>query len=330
MSRRDAVLTALRRAGEEGVSGEVLARELGVSRAAVAKHVAALRSAGYRVNAVTGSGYRLESAPDAPLPTEVAPLLSSARWLRLEGGGATRSTNDDAKALAREGAPDGTVVLASRQDSGRGRLGRSWSSPEGGVYLSVVLRPQLLPADASQLALVIGLGAAEGLERFGVRALLKWPNDLQLGGRKLAGVLLEMSAEADRVDWVVAGIGLNVRRTAEHELLTVSDTSITPAYLEDEAPDAGLAEVAAALLDGIAATLADFAAGGFADLRVRYELRDALAGHAVLVRDATGRAVARGTAAGVDDSGRLVLDSASGERTVVASGDVTLRDSEAF
>jgi BirA family biotin operon repressor/biotin-[acetyl-CoA-carboxylase] ligase len=330
MSRRDAVLAALRRAGEGGVSGEVVARQLGVSRAAVAKHVAALREAGYGIDAVTGSGYRLVSAPDAPMPAEVAPLLDSTRWRRLEGGGRTGSTNDDAKALAREGTPDGTVVLASRQDSGRGRLGRSWSSPEGGLYLSVVLRPQLPPADTPQLALVIGLGAAEALEHFGAHVLLKWPNDLQLGGRKLAGVLLEMSAETDRVDWVVAGIGLNVRRPAESGPRVVNDTPLAPAYLADEAPEAGLAEVAAALLDGIAGALDDFAGGGFPALHGRYELRDALASHGVVVRDATGREVARGSAAGVDDSGRLILEDAAGERIAVASGDVTLRDAKAL
>jgi BirA family biotin operon repressor/biotin-[acetyl-CoA-carboxylase] ligase len=313
------------------VSGEVVARRLGVSRAAVAKHVAALREAGYGIDAVTGSGYRLVSAPDVPMPAEVAPLLDSTRWRRLEGGGRTGSTNDDAKALAREGAPDGTVVLASRQDSGRGRLGRSWSSPEGGLYLSVVLRPQLPPADTPQLALVIGLGAAEALEQhFGAHVLLKWPNDLELRGRKLAGVLLEMSAEADRVDWVVAGIGLNVRRPAVSGPPVVDGASRAPAYLADEAPEAGLAEVAAALLDGIAGALDDFAGGGFPALRDRYELLDALAGHGVVVRDATGHEVARGSAAGVDDSGRLILEDAAGERIEVTSGDVTLRDAEVF
>lgn len=317
MSRRGAVLAGLRAAGETGVSGETLALDLGVSRMAIAKHVAALRAAGYEIAASPGAGYRLVAAPDLPLPFEVAPLLETDRFGTLLGGGPTGSTNDDAKALARDGAAEGTVVLASRQRAGRGRLGRSWVSPEGGVYLSVVLRPAISPSEASALALVVGLGAAEGLERLGVHALVKWPNDLTLAKGKVAGVLLEMSAETDRVDWVVAGIGLNVRRGAE---------AIGPAaYLDDEHPPVRLAPVAAAVLDGIATALADFERGGFAGLRGRYAARDALFEREVVVRDATGARIAAGMASGVDERGRLVLIDAAGEKIAVAAGEVTLR-----
>ena len=134
-------------------------------------------------------------------------LLRSGLWTDLSGGGETGSTNDDARALARAGAEQGTVVLASRQIAGRGRLGRTWESPEGGAYLSAVLRPAVSPSDVSSLALVIALGVAEALEGLGLTPSVKWPNDVLVDGAKLAGVLLEMAAEADRVDWVVVGVG---------------------------------------------------------------------------------------------------------------------------
>ena len=316
MSTREAVLAALKRAAPGDVSGEVLAASLGVSRVAVAKHVAALRDAGYEIAAVPGSGYRLASIPDLPLPSEVAPLVRSARWSRLEGGGSTGSTNDDARALARSGAPEGTVVLASRQTSGRGRLGRAWESPEGGAYLSFVLRPPVAPAHVASLALAVALGVARGLESLGVAPRLKWPNDVLLGEGKLAGVLLEMSAETDRVEWVVAGVGVNVRRPA------VAQPGAT--YLADEVADVRLAQVAAAVLDGVDAAYEAWLGGGFSAIRAEYEARFALRGDDVRVSEMTGGVRAAGIVEGVDDEGRLLVREAGGV-VAVSAGEVTLR-----
>jgi BirA family biotin operon repressor/biotin-[acetyl-CoA-carboxylase] ligase len=322
MGRRDDVLDALRGAEGGPVSGEALARQLGVSRAAVGKHVASLRAQGYRIDAVPGEGYALASAPEGLLPAEVSAHVESAFWVRVEGGGPTGSTSDDAAALAREGAPEGTVVVATAQRTGRGRLGRAWESPEGGVYLSAVLRPALEPAAATPLPLVVALGVALGLERLDVAPTLKWPNDVLLDGGKLAGVLLEMSAEADRLAWVVAGCGVNVARP-------VGGRGSPPdaAYLEDAlAEPVSLSRVAAAVLDGIAEAYARFTADGFAPMQGEYEARFALAGEAVTVRGADGAPFVEGTAAGVDAFGRLVVEGDHGT-TAVAAGDVTLKDS---
>jgi BirA family biotin operon repressor/biotin-[acetyl-CoA-carboxylase] ligase len=316
---RQAVLAALRSTGAVGVSGEALAVALGVSRVAIAKHVSALREAGYAIDATPGKGYILVSAPDLPLPDEVSPLLATGEfWRDLTGGRETGSTNDDARELARSGAPEGTVVLAARQLRGRGRLGREWASPGGGVYLSAVLRPAVAPAEVPSLALAVALGVAIGLERLGVEPRLKWPNDVLLGEGKLAGILLEMSAESDRVDWVVAGIGMNVRRPA-------TEAAPNAAYVADVLPGARLAQVAAAELDGIAETYARWRAGGFAGLVRDYEGRSALAGSEVAVRDLTGEVRAEGTVDGVDDDGRLLVREAAGSVTRVVAGEVTLR-----
>jgi len=318
MTTREAVLTALKRAGEAGVSGEALARDLGVSRVAVGKHVAALRDTGYDITAEPGVGYRLIGAPDAPLPAEVSPLLASRFWVGLSGGGRTGSTNDDARALARAGAPEGAAVLASRQTAGRGRLGREWVSPEGGAYVSAVLRPGIAPAHVGSLGLAIGLGIARGLAAaFGVDASLKWPNDVQLSGRKLAGILLEMAAETDRVDWVVAGVGVNVHRSAG-----IPDEV---ACLEDVVSGVRIAPVAAAVLDGIAGTYAQWLAEGFSAMRGEYESRLAILGDDVTVRDMMGAVRASGRVVGVDDEGRILLESGGGVEAV-SSGEVTLRD----
>lgn len=316
MSTRTHVLAALKDAGAAGVSGETLANELGVSRVAVSKHVSALRALGYVVEASPGSGYRLVASPDLALPDEVAPLLRNPFWSQVHGGPETGSTNADARELARAGAPEGTVVVAGRQTAGRGRLGRTWESPPGGAYVSVILRPAVAPAEVGPLALVVAIGIARGLRDMGVEASVKWPNDLRIGESKVAGVLLEMSAEGDRVDYVVAGFGLNVSRP---EVAAPS-----AAYVSDVAADVGVAQAAAAALDGIAACYAVWLDAGFDALREEYESHSCLTGQDVVVSDAMGTVRARGTVLGVDAEGRLLVEGRAGVEAVVA-GEVTLR-----
>jgi len=310
--RRSAIARALLTSEGATLSGEMLAGKLGVTRVAVAKHIATLRELGFDIESLHRSGYRLRSIPDFALPETVGPLVTDSLWCRFEGSRTTQSTNDDAKRLARAGAEEGTVVVASYQKAGRGRLGREWSSPEGGAYFSGILRPVMSPADASQLSLVVALGAASGLETLGLHARIKWPNDLILDGRKVGGILLEMSAEADSVEWLVFGMGINVRsaRGMHPHAVCVCDLL----------PDARPPMVAAAALDGIASAYRRFMSYGFASLQPGYEQRDVLAGLPVTVRDAKGGVLADGIAGGIDALGRLLV----GDR-VVTAGEVTLR-----
>lgn len=316
MSTRDDVLASLREAGGLPISGEKLARSLGVSRAAVSKHVAALRAAGFDIHAAPGLGYALLGESDALDPRVVRSHVRSPWWIDIRGGGEVVSTMDEAARLARGGAPAGTVVLASRQTGGRGRLGRQWESPEGGVYLSAILRPQLSPAEITPLPLVISLGVARGLAEFGAAPTLKWPNDVMLDDGKVAGILLEMSAEADRVSWVVVGVGLNVFASAP----------LAPgaAYIADVVPDVTRPHVAAEVLDAIADVVDRFERSGFAALRDEYESLLAALGREVTLTDVDGHLQAVGTARGVDEAGRLVVATATGD-AAFASGDTSLR-----
>jgi len=318
VSTRDEVLSALKHADSAGVSGEVMARSLGVSRVAVSKHVSALRAEGYSIEASPGSGYRLVAAPGIALPGEVRPLLRDPLWVEVVGGAQTESTNDDARGLARAGAEQGTVVVAGSQSAGKGRLGRGWASPRGGAYVSVILRPDAAPVEVSPLALVVAIGIARGLTSLGARPRLKWPNDVWLGQRKLAGVLLEMATEGDAVLWVVAGFGLNVVRP--HEPVEGA------AYLADEVEGVTPARAAAAALDGIASTYADWQADGFADLAREFESLSVLSGCDVTVSDSSGAPITHGRVEGIDADGRLLLRSGTGVARI-AAGDVTLRPS---
>ena len=318
MATREAVLEALRTSAGAGLSGEVLASSLGVSRVAIGKHVTALRAEGYAIDALPGLGYNLVSIPDAPLPLEVERLLRPGFWTNLSGGGETGSTNDDARSLARKGAGQGTVVLASRQTAGRGRLGRTWESPDGGAYFSAVLKPPVSPAEVASLALAVALGIADGLESLDCAPSLKWPNDVFVGGGKVAGVLLEMAAEADRVDWVVVGVGVNVCRP-----IVPGAGASAAAYLRDFT-GASVPEVVGALLDGIASAYRRWVDDGFTALRADYESRLMLSGVPVRVNGIDGSVIAEGVARGVDDQGRLLVESERGVVPVTA-GEVTLR-----
>ncbi len=312
-TRRAAIATALHAGGEAGVSGEALARELGISRMAVSKHVAALREMGFQVASSPRTGYRLLGAPDACLPETVAPLVTDPLFVAWAGGPEVTSTNDEAKRLARAGAPEGTVVLAAVQTGGRGRFGRTWESPSGGVYLSCVLRPGLAPVAMGPLPVALAIGAAEGLASLGVPVGLKWPNDLVVDGRKLGGVLVEMAAEADRVEWVVVGCGVNVAPVA----------ACGVAWVREHVPDAAVAAVAAAIADGMAGAYARYRAGAL-DVVAEFARLDTLAGQQIAVRDVSGAVVAEGIARGIVPDGRLVVQTAQGVVEVMA-GEVTLR-----
>jgi BirA family biotin operon repressor/biotin-[acetyl-CoA-carboxylase] ligase len=190
------------------LSGEMLSERLGVSRVAIWKHVRTLRNDGYSIDA-SPAGYRLLSCPDLLLPYEFPDLEGRIHYFREIG-----STMDAARELAKEGAAEGTIVIAETQTRGRGRLGREWLSPQGGIYLTLILRPRISPAYAPRINLMVSIAVASTIrELFGLRAELKWPNDVQIGGKKVCGILAEMSAEMDVVNFVNVGIGTNVNNS---------------------------------------------------------------------------------------------------------------------
>lgn len=341
LARRSAVLACLRDAKGAPVSGQAIADELGVTRVAVANHVAALREEGYRISSSTRTGYALEAVPDLATPLEVAPLLHG-RFTNLTGGRATVSTNDDARTLALDGAPEGTVVLACEQSGGKGRLGRAWRSPKGGVYASYVLRPQVPPDQTAPLSLVAALAVADSLRELGVEDIaLKWPNDVLLmpSGTgtdvttaapvgKLVGMLLEMSMQPEQVDYVVCGVGVNVRRPKGGALEIDDGGRLPAAHLADALdPVPCLAAVAAAQIDAMARRYDAWLAANcsFAPFRAEYEAQLAILGQDVRVSRLDGQVLADGLCIGVDDQGRLLVRSPAGDVVPVVAGDVTLR-----
>lgn len=195
---------------DEPVSGPDLAACLDISRAAVWKHVEALRDAGFTIQS-NDDGYRLSGIPDYGGPAIAFGLDAP---FDIEYHDSLPSTNARARELATAGESD-VVVVADEQTGGRGRLDRAWTSPPGGIWMSILRRPEIPPAHAPVVTLAAAVAATETARETGVDARIKWPNDLLVpdedGEKKLAGILTEMEGEADRVSWVVVGIGINVR-----------------------------------------------------------------------------------------------------------------------
>jgi BirA family biotin operon repressor/biotin-[acetyl-CoA-carboxylase] ligase len=197
------ILKALRDYGDH-LSGETLSNQLGISRVSIWKHIRSLKKDGYVIEA-SARGYKLVSSPDLMLPYEFPGLEQRIHYFPEIG-----STMDAARELAKKGARDGTIVIAEAQTRGRGRLSREWLSPEGGIYFTLVLRPRISPAYAPRINLMASVSVANTIKRvFGLNAELKWPNDVLIEGRKVCGILAEMDAEMDVVNFVNVGIGIN-------------------------------------------------------------------------------------------------------------------------
>ncbi len=315
------VLAFLAEAGDEFVSGEAISDKLGLTRAAVWKHVEALRAHGYRVEAVPARGYRLAAVPDRLTALELRPLLDTHDLGQvLHSYEELGSTNDRARELAEEGAAHGEVVIAETQTAGRGRRGRAWiSPPHRNLYFSAVLRPELPPSRAAELTLVASLAVCDALRSAGVAAGIKWPNDVLAGGRKIAGILTELAAEPEKVDWVVIGVGVNVNARAEDfpEELRGEATSVA---IERGLP-APRALLAAACLGRLEAWLDAHAERGFAPIRDAWRERSVTLGREVLVRT-DGRELA-GRAEDIDDLGALLVRTPERVERILA-GDVQL------
>jgi BirA family transcriptional regulator, biotin operon repressor / biotin---[acetyl-CoA-carboxylase] ligase len=237
---------------------------------------------------------------------------------RLEYRAVLGSTQDLARRLAQAGAAEGTVVLAGRQTAGRGRLGRSFISPRGGLYFTVVLRPVL--EQLRPLPIVAALAVARGLERVaGLRTALKWPNDVLVGGRKICGILVESELMGQAVSYALVGIGVNVNADmAAYPEIAAIATSVTAEAGRPVSREA----LAAAVLSELEALYLAVQSGR----RVQDEWRARLETLGRQVRVTSGQTVEEGLAEDVDGDGSLILLRPDGSRVSIAAGDVTLRE----
>jgi BirA family biotin operon repressor/biotin-[acetyl-CoA-carboxylase] ligase len=300
------------------VSGTRIAEELGTSRSEVWRAVQQLREMGVQITGHPATGYQLESMPDLLLPDTLKPLLQGQTiGARIHHYFSIGSTNTEAMSAAAEGEPEGAIFLAEEQTAGRGRGSNQWDSqPSVGIYCSVVLRPQLTPADALPLSLMAGIAVAEAVERAtGLRPNLRWPNDVLLNEKKFCGILTEMNSEAMRVRYVVVGLGINVNHTAFPPDLEPIATSLRL----ESGREWSRVDLTAALLKSLDNAYRRFAAD-LVEARIEilreFERRSSYArGRHVYVLGEPG---SEGVTEGLDERGFLRLRTASGVRTVLS------------
>lgn len=219
----------LLRSADGYISGQELCNRFGVSRTAVWKAINQLKEAGYEIEAQQNKGYRLKAAPDLMTEAEIKSLMHTD-WVAKEVlyFETIDSTNTKAQELAEKGYPSGTLVVADKQESGKGRRGRSWVSPSGtGIFMTLMIKPDINPNNASMLTLVAALAVAKAITSVtGEEAMIKWPNDIVVNGKKVCGILTEMNAQFDYINHIVVGIGINVHNESFPEEISQMASSL--------------------------------------------------------------------------------------------------------
>ena len=302
-SPKAAILQQLR--STPGLCGEAVGQRAGLSPTEVAAHIRELRALGYRISADAG-GYRLQASPDTPFPWEFGP-----REALIHHYAELDSTMTAARRLAREGCPPFSVVIAERQTRGRGRLDRRWRSDPGGLYFTVVLRPGIAPTLAARVNLYTCLVLVETLAgKLGIAAAVKWPNDILVDNRKLAGMLAEMETDADRLKFINIGLGVNVNNDpSKLEPRALSLRALLGRRVNRRA-------LLAAFLDRLQAGFAEAAGDGVIS---RWKTCSATLHRRVEIVTRTG--VVRGRAVDMDPTGALVVQCDDGTTVAVTHGD---------
>ncbi|PIR65533.1 MAG: biotin--[acetyl-CoA-carboxylase] ligase [Candidatus Omnitrophica bacterium CG12_big_fil_rev_8_21_14_0_65_43_15] len=313
------ILNVFRKYPDQYISGEDLSEELGVSRTAIWKHIEELRKIGYIIEAEPHSGYKLVSAPDRLLSSEIsAGLDTKIIGKNILSFDTVDSTMDVAYDFAVKGTGEGVCVFAEGQKKGRGRMNRDWQSPKHkGVYLSLILRPEISPNEISKITLMVAVSVAKTIRaKTGLSALIKWPNDILIDGRKVCGILTDMSAESDIVKFLVIGIGININSKIQD--LPDSATSLREFFGEK----VDRIDFTRALLEELDSHYLDFMQQGFGAILEEWRNFSATLGSRVKV-DFKNRHI-EGQAMDVDESGALLVRLDNGFIERILSGDVIL------
>ena len=323
------ILLALRRAGSGFVSGAELSQRLGITRAAIWARIEELRQIGYEISASPHQGYQLQSVPDRLVADDLIGLVAGnhviGRDIRVFEE--TNSTNDIVEKLARDGVKEGAVVFAEAQTRGRGRLGRKWLSPaRRGLWFSVLLRPDLRPQAATQLTVAAATALCRAIRaQTELTPQVKWPNDILINGRKVAGVLTELAAEIDHVKHLILGIGVDVNLKASE--FPAELKKVATSLKIESGRHLNRIDLAAAILRELDADYHRIQRGRFAEVADEWEEQCITLGHRVRIhignREITGRAEA------LDDDGALLVRTEHGHLERIIGGDVMLEKSGA-
>jgi BirA family transcriptional regulator, biotin operon repressor / biotin---[acetyl-CoA-carboxylase] ligase len=321
MTTKEEILNCLRANGGY-VSGEELCGQLNVSRTAIWKNINTLRDCGYEIESATNRGYKLVSCPDAIRKEEIEFGLNTAILAKkIYCYNSIDSTNEEAKRQAVGGAPNGSLFIAEQQSGGKGRLGRTWTSPAGtGLWFSVLLRPELIPSQVTIVTLLAGLAVCNGIRTYtDCPAMIKWPNDVVIGNRKVCGILTEMAAEIDRIEYLAVGIGVNVNIPSFPEELRIKATSLLLETGETVFRIGLLQEI---LLAFETLLKEDQTSGNDASLNDYKNLCVSLNRKVGFTRN---NQPFSGTAVDISQDGELIVQCDDGSRIPVSSGEVTVQ-----
>jgi BirA family transcriptional regulator, biotin operon repressor / biotin---[acetyl-CoA-carboxylase] ligase len=304
------------------ISGQALAKKAGISRSAVWKQIKMLRRYGYEIESRHGLGYRLAGQTDLPVPWELARILhTSFVGKSVVYRETADSTQNIAISLASKPDSHGAVVIAEQQKSGRGRQKRKWLSPKGGIWLSVVLKPSIPTAKITLLPFVAALAACDAIKATGLDARLKWPNDIMISGKKVAGILLDVSAEADQVNYAVIGIGINANVDSAAISARLKGPKITS--ISDElGRNVSRLDLTWSLLENLEHYYVEMEQHGAGAILQKWKKNSDMLGRKVAV--VQNNNTVQGVAADVNDDGSLLLRTDHGDINVV-SGDIHVR-----
>lgn len=320
MSTKEKALRALQENGGY-LSGEALSEQLDISRAAVWKAITALREQGYEIDSVTGKGYRLVSCPDILTEEAIRSGLTGSLVTRIYTMESVDSTNNEAKRRAQEGAPHGSVFVAEEQTGGKGRLGRVWKSPpKTGLWFTLLLRPNATPEQVTNLTLFAGLAVSRAIHALtGLPAQIKWPNDVVIEGKKVCGILTEMAAEMESVEYVIPGIGVNVNTESFPEDIAWKATSL---YLST-GKKWFRATVLQAILREMEELLQRQEEKGTGAVLAEYRENCVTIGKPVSTQ--RGNIRLSGIAEDITDTGELIVRQFNGSELIINSGEVSVQ-----
>lgn len=320
---RKKLIDAFTNSKEEYLSGQHLADLIGCSRTAVWKHIEELRKEGFELEAVRRKGYRITKTPEKVTPDEIRLGLKTETLGRnIHHEESVDSTQKIAHRLAYEGSPEGTVVIAEEQLSGRGRMDRRWHSPKStGVWMSVILRPNIPPPKAPQLTLITAVAVVQAIEELtGLTPQIKWPNDILMNGKKVTGILTELQADADRIISIIIGIGINVNQQLDDypdELKHIA-TSLSI----EKGEKLSRAELIKILLGKLENLYKLYLDKGFYPIKLLWESYAVSIGKNLTARTITGSIY--GKALGITDDGVLMIEDSNGKVHHVYSADIEL------
>lgn len=317
------ILRSLREAGDSGVHGTAISEGLGISRTAVWSHIEELRSLGFGIDAGPHTGYRMTSVPDVLLSDDIQSQLSTDTIVGndIRVFRETASTNQLVDQMGLSGEKEGLVVFAESQSKGRGRLGRKWVSPPNkGLWFSVLLRPPLRPPEMTQLTVIAATALARSIREITqLKPDIKWPNDILIHGRKVAGVLTEMSAEPDRVLHAVLGIGVDVN--LEQSDLPSELHSIATSLSMESGQSVLRSSLAVSLLRALDQDYKRILNGAFQEVAEEWEAQCITLGKRVRIHQMNQ--TIEGYAESLDNEGALMIRNASGHLERITGGDVT-------